>query len=52
MLNENDNTVENTRQFSITKSEHLRPLLPNATLIKGAFLFNVLFSHAEEALFK
>ena len=52
MVNENDNAVENTQAFSITKNEHLRPLLPNATLIKGAFLFKALFSHAEEALFK
>lgn len=45
MANENDcyNTFENTPQFSITKSEHLRILLLNATLIKGTFLLNVLF---------
>lgn len=48
MLNENDyyNIFENTPQFSITKSEHLRILFLNATLIKGTFLLNVLFSHA------
>lgn len=34
--NENDNTFENTRQFSITKSDHLRPVLPNTALITGA----------------
>lgn len=54
MFNENDNynTFENARQFSITKSEHRRPLLPKATLIAGAFPFSALLSHAEEALFK
>lgn len=41
--NDYDNIFGNTPRFSITKSEHLR--IPNATLIKGTFLLNVLFFH-------
>lgn len=52
MRNEAGRTVGDARAFSTTKSEHLRPVLPKATLIKGAFLFSAPFSHAEEASFK
>lgn len=52
MRNEAGRTVGDARAFSTTKSEHLRPVLPKATLIKGAFLFSAPFSHAEEASFE